>query len=796
MKYTFLAESKTFTDTGDGGSVRDESGEFICGVAQTVVAGEQFTVQAHCYPKYVFLGWYDQNDTLISADVFHTFTVNGNMTVYALYAYETDVLELVLDAYGAGFSYQNGKPVTTLVTKDGADVPNPKDVSVSAVLANGKIENFNSEFASSFKENITLDDGGLDCTKAGTYTVTYTYKRNEAVSAALTVQVVESGNTLNVSTDSDNLKFLYNGSAKLRNFEAVIPAGKPVTLAAEPKDGYAFCGWYNASDDGLVSKDAVYCFEIPDREVRLYGKYEASDTKLTVTVMYYQGELVDGFGNAYPYTWQGGATRYFKTGETVNLTVRALAAYDFKGWYAWNGIDDYVFLSEEKTLRLTLDENKDVLAQFNEKVKSIEIDPDALAEAGFVDGKITHARGDNAVDYKKFNVYANGVTGSYTKLAADDYSIDDSAVNFDKAGVYPVVFAYKYNPAIKAEITVAVVESNSPEIEFTKGYSYLDHDYNGKAAFVSLKDVKINGESLYGFSAASEIWKKISYKWIDTVTNKAVDTTDADITINGKTVKKFGPKNAPMTVGNEFGGPIKAGSYRFEFIYDGKTAFTQTAKISVSAYKKILTRDEFKTNEGSSWINFELYYYTIAAYADGDYYVMQMPSIGADNAANAEVEARKAALDKNGDLVVGEGNDFAFVNARYNANDRSDFTEFLTGYYGSYVSRSSDSTVDGTLFGSPYIYRTGYTTVSGGKIYREYGNKEYYGNIVQFAENGAVSIYSRYYNQTANNRLRLVKDGGRYVFTSIPEDSDTRTSYELFIFQSPIKQQADQSDGK
>lgn len=796
VKYTFLAESKTFMGTGDGGSVKDVNGEHIRNVEQKIAAGEQFTVQSHCYSHYVFLGWYDKSDdTLISADDFHTFTVNGNITVYALYAYETDVLKLTLDAYGAGFSYENGKPIVTLVAKDSTDVPNPKNVSVSAVLANGKIEDFNSEFASSFRENITLDDGGLDCSKTGTYTITYTYKHNETIRATLTVQVVEGGNTLKVSTDSDNLKFICNDSAKLRNFEAIIPAGKPVTLAAEPKDGYAFGGWYNESDDSPVSEDVVYCFKMPDHEVRLYGKYEASATSLYVTVPYSQGELADGFGNAYPYTWQNGTTRYFRKGTTVNLTVIARDSYDFTGWYKRNG-EDYLFLTEKNTLSLIIDENKDVLAQFNEKIKSIEVDPDALTDAGFVDGKIVYTIGDVASDYKNFGVYANGVTGSYRKLAAEDYSIDDSAVNFNEAGAYPIVFAYRYNTEIKTEITIAVVDSNSPRIEFSKGYSYLDHDYNGKAAFVSLKDVKINGEPLYGFGADSKIWKKISYKWIDATTNKEVDATDADITINGKTVKKFGPKSAPMTVGNEFGGPIEAGSYRFEFIYDGETAFTQTAKISASAYKKITTRDEFKTNEGSSWINFELYYYTIAAYVDGDYYVMQMPSIGADNAANTEVEARKATLDKNGNIIVGEGNDFAFVNARYIASDSSDYTEFLTGYYGSYVDRSSRSTVDGTLFGSPYIYRTGYTTVSGGKIYREYGNKEYYGNIVQFAANGAVSVYSRYYNQTANNRLRLVKDGSRYVFTSIPEDTDPRTSYELFVFQSPIKQTDQSNNGK
>lgn len=132
---------------------------------------------------------------------------------------------------------------------------------------------------------------------------------------------------------------------------------------------------------------------------------------------------------------------------------------------------------------------------------------------------------------------------------------------------------------------------------------------------------------------------------------------------------------------------------------------------------------------------------------------------------------------------MGGGRDFVFANVNYVYSDYTNYTEFVTGCYGSYVIKSSDNSITGS-FGSPYIYRTGYTSVSGGNIYREYGRKEFYGNKTEFAANGAVTIYSPSNNETANDRLRFVKDGDKYVFTSVPADTDTRPSYDVFIYQS------------
>ncbi len=786
--FTLYSVARTIIPSrSDGGTVRNSSDTDITYDTQNIAQNSQYTVKAHCYPDYSFLGWYEASDfdeatqdTLLSKDETYTFTLSKNLNILALYAHKDDVVELVLDAKSYGFSYRNGQPTTTLVAKGSADTPDPDDVEVKGLKANG--------FTIDAKSQVNIDKGGLDFTKAGTYTITYSHKNNPNIKAELKIQVVEGGHILSVST-ADKLYFLYNGVYNDDSFEALIPEGKLITLQTRANDpygqgyGYSFKGWYNAGDDSFVSKDLVYCFAMPAHDVSLYGKYEQSSVSLTVDIGYFEGGLIDAFGNTYHES--GAIKRFYQVGEEVSFAVQERSSYDFLGWYKYNPTTNSYdeLLESERTINLTISEAMEIKARFNEKFESLEVDSDTLAKAGFVNGKLVYTIGDDAVDYENFAVSGVGKsTGNSTSLAAIDYTIDNGSVNFNAAGTYTITYSYKHDVNVAAAIlTIVVINPLEVQIEFNNSHSYLDHWYNGKAAFISLRDVTVNGVALYDFPKKSKIWEKITYAWTDKNTGAKVDTQDVDVTINGTTIGNFGPTNGKFTVGNEFCGPVQAGQYRFELKYDGTTAFTQDATITTLAYKKISSKDEFKTNEGSICINFYLYYYTIVGYADGDYYIMQMPDIGADN---VEVEARKATLDTDGNLIIGEGNDFAFVNAKYYANQSTNYTEFLTGYYGSYVDYSSASSTVGE-FGSPYIYRTGYTSVSGGKIYRQYGNKSSYGNSTEFdSESGAVTIYCPNRSETANTRLRLVKDGDKYVFTSVAADTDTRDSYEVFIYQS------------
>lgn len=790
-KYTInsIARRIAYIGISDGGAVLDASGEHITYVEKQLAEGTEYTLQSLCYPDYSFVGWYEASereeateDTFLSSETTYTFTVTKNLNICALYAHKTDAVKFKLVADSAGFSYRDGEPTITLVSSnESADKPNHEGAYILAELGDGSWKDYGSY--SSPNSNLNVDLGGLDYSKVGTYTITYSYKRNANIKATLTVQVVDSAHTLNVEGDN-NFYFYYNAGGYANSLSKVLPTGKLVTLSAMPESGYAFTGWY--AGENLISNDLVYCFEMPNSDVTLQGRYTAGSIKLDISVGYYsEGELVDDFGNAYVWANE---TKYFKSGEQVSFTVREQGSYEFLGWYDVTGGKSDLITTNEK-IDLTLTESKSIKAKFREKVKSIEIDSTTLSNEGFVDGKIGFAIGDAEIDYKNFTVKAKGVAGSDMTLSASDYIIDDSLLNLKTVGTYIITYTYKFDTNIKTQIQIDVVNPASKQFTFEQGCSYLDHEYDGKATFISLKDVKFNGVALYNFKSTSKIWEKLSYKWIDKTTGLEVDTEGVDITINGNIVKDFGPENHKRTIGNEFGGPIKAGAYRFELMYDGETVISQDSTISTQIYKKITSVDEFKTNEGSTWVNFELYYYTIIGYANGKYYVMQMPSIGTDN---TEVEAREISVDSNGNAVVGGGNDFAFVYVKYFAHDSINRMEFLTGYYGSYIDYSSDSTSDGTMFGTPYIYRTGHTYVSDGKMCRDYGNKSNYGMSTEFGQNGAVTIHAN--NGSDNGKLRLVKDGDKYVFTSAPADADSRESFDIFIYRTIIEDDIQESN--
>lgn len=797
-KYTFYSCADTIVPASkSGGAVRDAEGEYITYREIELAEGTEYTVYSHCYPDYYFLGWYDAREsengrdatekTLLSTETTYTFTVAENIKILALYVYKNSPVKFTLEADGSrGFSYKDGKPTLTLVSSsEEGEKPYHKNVIVRALLGNGTLEYYGTyssypqfEMKIADSNNDSVDE--LDYSTVGRYTITYYNKQNPNINATLEVEVVDSAHTLQVSTADKNLQFRYNVSGTQTSLKKILPTGRLVTLTAETKENYAFTGWYD-ENDRLVSEAIVYCFEMPDGDVTLHGGYKYATKCLEISKPYSAGELLDGFGNEYI----GSGKIYFTDSLNINLTVRENANYAFLGWYD----KENNLLTEDKELNLTLTESKQVEPTFREKLKYIEIDSGTLSDEGFADGKIACAIGDAAIDYKNFTVKAAGLAGSYGTLASSNYTIDDGAVNFGVAGTYTVTYAYKYDASIKTQIQIVVIDPESARFEFTEGYSYLDHEYDGKATFIALQDVTVNGIPLYNFKSDSKIWDKISYRWIDKETNTEVGTKDVDITINGTVVKNFGAENYKRNIGNEFCGPIKAGAYRFELVYNGKTVLTQESTITTQVYKKITSAGELTTNEGSAWVNFELYYYTIIGYADGKYYAMQMPSIGSEN---VEVEAREISVDENGNATVGDGNDFAFVYVRYFANDSAKRMEILTGYYGSYVVRSSDSTVDGTLFGSPYIYRTGHTYISDGKVCREYGNKENYGMSVTFDENGAATICSD--GGSENGRLRLVKDGDKYVFTSVSAETDDRESFDIFIYRTIIDTSVSESD--
>lgn len=789
-KYTLytLARRVVPSSFNEGGSVLDVDGETITYCEIELAQGTQYTVKSHCYPNHYFVGWYNASDldevsedTFISKDTTYTFTINANMNICAVYAKDTDIVEVrVRDVRFAEFSYRDNEPVKTVVAQGCAENerPDPSKVSIISVQADGT-EHLNPS-------EVLCDDGGLDFDTPGTYTIKYYHKDNPLANAKLVVEVVDRDECydLDVVSYPYNCRYNYNSysewdeGVKKYVYSSKMPEGRLVTLSAIHSGAsiysYEFEGWYDANDT-LISRDYCYTFEMPNRSVSIVSKWRSIFNGENIKIESgYGGYITDGFGNEFVESGEENAvTIRCEYGSQVSFTAKASYGYEFVGWYSYDQYKETLLSANEK-LEYTVANDANVKAKFIEKVKSLEISSNDDVK----DGKIIYTIGDTIPDYQHYELQAVAYSGFKTAISSDKYNVS-ADVDFTRAGNYTVTYSYKNDTNIQTTLTIIVVDSSSIEVVYTPHRSYLDHEYNGKAAFVSRQDITVNDLSLMTFKDSSKIWDVITYKWIDKATGKEVDTKDADVTINGVVNEYFGPENDKQVVGNEFCGPIEAGEYKFELSVNGALAFSTEATITTSIFEKITTSEEFVTNEGSTWVNYELYYYTIVGVADGKYYVMQMPSIGY---SNVEVEAREVTPSSDGKITLGGGRDFAFVNAKYYANYVDQYTEFLTGYYGSYVVLSSDNSSVG-MFGTPYIYRTCYTSVSGGHIYREYGTKYQYGNKTEFADDGAVTIYSPNNNETDNTALRLVKDGDKYVFTSVAANTDTRESYKVYIYR-------------
>ena len=173
----------TLTATaGEGGSITDGYAN-----GKKVEKGTSVTLTATANKNYKFKGWYsytaDQQKLLISSEATHTFIVNENTYIQAVFEEKPNGLKL--DAHNAGFTYKNGQLTTTVYQIGDANQPQINNVLVYVTYPT------QAETSLTIDVDFTRDLGGLDFTKAGTYTVTYTYKADTSLKATLTVQVKE-----------------------------------------------------------------------------------------------------------------------------------------------------------------------------------------------------------------------------------------------------------------------------------------------------------------------------------------------------------------------------------------------------------------------------------------------------------------------------------------------------------------------------------------------------------------------------------------------------------------------------
>ncbi|MBS7304433.1 MAG: InlB B-repeat-containing protein, partial [Eubacteriales bacterium] len=279
IELTFTFDALVSTGSGN----LEVDGENVGGVfRKECVVGTTVKVKAIGDENYEFEGWYTSEATpvLISTDAEYTFTIDGNVQVLA--RFKEKVKSLSLDGANAGF--ENGQAVYSIGE---GNQPSPADVIVYGVTLSDRYELTKDV-------DYTIDLGGLDFEKVGTYTITYTYVKDTTVKATLTVVVEGPNYLLKVGQQGAGGTVSINGgqasSLESNAFSEKFKAKTRITLVAATRTSdYIFLGWYEVDDtvlthlvlkDTPVSTDATFAFDMPEKAYTVYAVFEAKVTGL------------------------------------------------------------------------------------------------------------------------------------------------------------------------------------------------------------------------------------------------------------------------------------------------------------------------------------------------------------------------------------------------------------------------------------------------------------------------------------------------------------------------------------
>ena len=230
-------------------------------------------VAATSTSDYIFLGWYEVDDTVLTHLVLKDTPVSTDATyafdmpekAYTVYAvFEAKVTGLILDGANAGFT--EGKATYTIGE---ANKPTPENVIVSGATVLGSVP---------FTKDVdyTIDLGGLNFERVGTYTITYTYVKDTNIKETLTIEVVAPKFTFSAVTENANGSIYYNNEVQPNGYQAELEANTSVTLKAVAKNDYEFVGWYTATDvPEFISESAEYTFVTGNADKYVMARFAA-----------------------------------------------------------------------------------------------------------------------------------------------------------------------------------------------------------------------------------------------------------------------------------------------------------------------------------------------------------------------------------------------------------------------------------------------------------------------------------------------------------------------------------------
>lgn len=244
------------------------------------------TVEVKPNAGYKFIGWFPASDSagynadeLLSKDLKYTFKVSeetGNVNLTAMFRGAVTGIKLD-DLNDFGFDTdENGNPkeeyVFNLNSEPWVDF---EHIPVLGKVG-GKYERLCHGLEYSVESTIGVNENNmLDTSKAGTYTVTYTYLANPELKAVITIRIVDMVNFLAQYYERDWGYITENGNKIDFGNGRIVEKGTKITLTAVANEGYKFLGWYFYNDEQaetLISDKATYTFTV-NRNLYVFAKF-------------------------------------------------------------------------------------------------------------------------------------------------------------------------------------------------------------------------------------------------------------------------------------------------------------------------------------------------------------------------------------------------------------------------------------------------------------------------------------------------------------------------------------------
>ncbi len=272
--------------------------------------------------------------------------------------------------------------------------------------------------------------------------------------------------------------------------EITVKEGDAVQLTARPSYEYVrFAGWFDGENyENLISAEATHTFTVTEN-VSVYAKFDLSFT--VSAKIEGGGEFAD-----YPDKTEI-AFENLPSGSTVELKVKAKEGYEFAGWFDKNeGFfveNNLSYTAKVYAYQGLSTGNIHLVARFRKAVTELKL------ETSDASGFRTDENGNFITEYKvnkNSEFYAMpsavrvlGKAGDAFELLTyeREYRIE-STINYSengmfdtsKSGDYTVTYIYLANPAVRAIVTIKVVETLRFDVSVTPAGSGYIADENGE----------------------------------------------------------------------------------------------------------------------------------------------------------------------------------------------------------------------------------------------------------------------------------------------------------------------------